>query len=170
VGSNIQAAKGAMKKAEELGYNSMILSTVVSGETRDAAAAHAAIARNILMTDNPIKRPACVISGGETTVSIQGDGLGGRNQEFVLAAAMNIDGLENTAILSCGTDGTDGPTDAAGAFADGKTIRRARMLDLDAGQFLLNNDSYHFFQPLNDLIITGPTYTNVMDLHILIVQ
>ncbi len=169
VGSNIQAAKAAREKAEELGYNSMILSFVVSGETRDAAAAHAAIARNILMTGNPIKKPACVISGGETTVSIQGDGLGGRNQEFVLAAAMNIDGLENTAILSCGTDGTDGPTDAAGAYADGKTIRRARKLGLDAGQLLLNNDSYHFFQPLNDLIITGPTYTNVMDLHVLIV-
>jgi hydroxypyruvate reductase len=109
-----------------------------------------------------------VISGGETTVTIRGSGLGGRNQEFVLAAAGEIAGLDNAVILSGGTDGTDGPTDAAGALADGTTLARAKELGLDANVFLDNNDSYHFFQALGDLLITGPTFTNVMDLRIIL--
>jgi len=169
IGSNIQAARGAQKKAEEIGYNSLILSTSIEGETREAAKVQAAVVRGILETGNPVDRPACVISGGETTVTIRGKGLGGRNQEFVLAAAIEIDGLENVVILSGGTDGTDGPTDAAGAIADGGTINRSRESGLDADQFLQENDSYHFFKPLGDLLITGPTYTNVMDLHLVMV-
>jgi len=168
VGNNLLAAEAARKRAEELGYNSMILSTSISGEARDAAIAHAALAGNIHTKGTPVKKPACVISGGETTVTVRGKGLGGRSQEFALAAAIKMDGMENTAFLSCGTDGTDGPTDAAGAFADGSTMQRARSLDLDAGLFLKENDSYHFFQQLGDLIITGPTRTNVMDLQILL--
>jgi len=169
IGSNIMAVEAAKKKAKELGYNSLILSTSIEGETKDVAKVHAAIAKEILSTGNPLKKPACVISGGETTVTIRGQGLGGRNQEFALAAAIEIDGWEGAVILSGGTDGTDGPTDAAGAIADGKTVGRANVLELDAQAYLRENDSYNFFQPLDDLIITGPTFTNVMDLRLVVV-
>jgi len=169
IGSNILAVKAAEKKAQELGYNSLILSTLIEGETKEVAKVHAAIAKEILRTGNPIEKPACVISGGETTVTIQGQGLGGRNQEFTLAAAIEIDGWDGVVILSGGTDGTDGPTDAAGAIADGMTVNRAKELELDAQASLKENDSYNFFQPLDDLIITGPTHTNVMDLRLVII-
>jgi len=169
IGSNILAVKAAVKRAEELGYNTLILSTFIEGETRDVARVHAAIAKEILNSGNPVKRPACVISGGETTVTIRGRGKGGRNQEFSLAAALDIHGLGNIVVFSAGTDGTDGPTDAAGAIADGMTVSRARKLRLNPDQYLRENDSYHFFEALNDLIITGPTYTNVMDLRIVLV-
>ena len=152
-----------------MGYNTAILSTFIEGETRDVARVHAAIAKEILSSGNPIKRPACVISGGETTVTIRGKGKGGRNQEFSLAGSMDIDGMENVVLLSAGTDGTDGPTDAAGAIADGTTVSLARKLGMDPGHYLRENDSYHFFEALNDLIITGPTFTNVMDLRIVLV-
>ncbi len=169
VASNIHAIRGAQKKAKELGYNTLILSSLMGGETKEVSKVHAAVAKEILTTGNPVSRPACVISGGETTVTIRGKGLGGRNQEFALAAAIEIEGLENVVILSGGTDGTDGPTDAAGAIADGTTQQRARTLELDAERHLRENDSYHFFQPLDDLLITGSTFTNVMDLHLVIV-
>jgi len=169
VGSNLLAVNAAAAKARELGYRTMVLSTFVEGETRDVARVHAAIAKEILTTGRPLKRPACVISGGETTVTIRGAGLGGRNQEFVLAAAIDLDGLPGTVILSGGTDGTDGPTDAAGAIADGKTVSRALQIGLTAGDYLAGNDSYHFFEPLGDLLKTGPTHTNVMDVRVLLV-
>jgi len=169
ISSNIHAIQAAKRKADELGYNSLILSTFVEGETKEAARVHAAVAKEIFKSGNPVPRPACVISGGETTVTIRGKGLGGRNQEFVLAAAIDIDGLENVIVLSVGTDGTDGPTDAAGAVADGSTVSRAGEKGMDAEHFLRENDSYHFFKPLEDLIITGPTHTNVMDLRLVMV-
>ncbi|UCE21015.1 MAG: DUF4147 domain-containing protein, partial [Candidatus Aminicenantes bacterium] len=169
IASNILAVQAAQRKAEEFGHNTMILSTFVEGETKEAARVHAAIAKEILQTGNPVPRPACVISGGETTVTIRGKGLGGRNQEFVLAAAIDIDELENVVILSGGTDGTDGPTDAAGAIAEGSTVNRAREMGMDAEDYLRENDSYHFFEPLGDLLITGPTHTNVMDLRLVMV-
>jgi len=169
VSSNIQAIQAAKQKADKLGYNTMILSTFVEGETKETARVHAAIAKEVFHTGNPVPRPACVISGGETTVTIRGKGLGGRNQEFVLAAAIDIDGLENVVILSGGTDGTDGPTDAAGAIADGDTVKRATKKGLNAESYLQDNDSYHFFEPLGDLLITGPTHTNVMDLRLVMV-
>jgi hydroxypyruvate reductase len=169
IASNILAVQAAKRKAEKLGYNSLILSTFVEGETKEVARVHAAVAKEILQTGNPVPRPACVISGGETTVTIRGKGLGGRNQEFVLAAAIDIDGLENVVILSGGTDGTDGPTDAAGAIADGMTKNRALEKGMNTEQYLQENDSYHFFEPLGDLIFTGPTHTNVMDLRLVMV-
>ena len=169
IGSNILAVKAAREKAQELKYHSLILSSFIEGETREVARVHAAVTKEILSTGSPVPRPACVISGGETTVTIRGKGLGGRNQEFVLAAAIEIDGLEDVVILSGGTDGTDGPTDAAGALADGETVRRAKAQGLDAEFYLRENDSYRFFKPLGDLLITGPTYTNVMDLQLVIV-
>jgi hydroxypyruvate reductase len=169
VGSNLLAVKAAAQKAKELGYNTLILSSFVEGETREVAKVHAAIVKEILNSGNPIPPPACIISGGETTVTLKGKGLGGRNQEFVLAAAIDIAGLKDVVILSAGTDGTDGPTDAAGAIADGSTVQRAKDLNLDPFKYLQENDSYHFFQPLEDLILTGPTNTNVMDLRIMLV-
>jgi hydroxypyruvate reductase len=109
-----------------------------------------------------------VISGGETTVTIRGTGLGGRSQEFALATAIDIAGLDNVVILSAGTDGSDGPTDAAGAIADGTTQARAQAKGLDAAAYLANNDSYRFFDLLGDLIKTGPTGTNVADVQIIL--
>jgi hydroxypyruvate reductase len=169
IGSNILAVQAAEHKAAELGYRTLILSSFIEGETRDVAKVHAAIAKEILSSGNPIGRPACVISGGETTVTIRGKGKGGRNQEFSLAGALEIDGMDNVVLLSAGTDGTDGPTDAAGAVADGETVSRARKLNMNPNHYLSQNDSYHFFQALDDLIITGPTYTNVMDLRVVLV-
>lgn len=168
VGSNTLAVRAAQQKADALGYHSLVLSTCIEGETRDVAKVHAAIAKEILRTGNPVPTPACIISGGETTVTIRGGGLGGRNQEFALAAAIALDGLRGVVALSGGTDGTDGPTDAAGAIGDGSTLTRARQKGLDAEACLRENDSYHFFEPLGDLLITGPTFTNVMDLRLML--
>lgn len=169
VGSNRLAADAAATRARELGYRTMVLSTFVEGETRDVARVHAAIAKEIHAAGRPLKPPACVITGGETTVVIRGKGLGGRNQEFALAAVNDIAGLPGTVMLSGGTDGTDGPTDAAGAIVDGKTASRAAKLGLDPLAYLADNDSYHFFEPLRDLLKTGPTNTNVIDLRLLLV-
>jgi hydroxypyruvate reductase len=167
IGSNNQSLEAAAKKARALGYRTLILAGAIEGETRDVARMHAAIARRIREHNQPLRPPACVISGGETTVTIGGKGKGGRNQEFALAAAIDIAGLKNTLILSAGTDGTDGPTDAAGAFAYGDTCRRAEPRD--PTQSLAQNDSYPFFKSLGDLLITGSTGTNVMDLHLILV-
>jgi glycerate 2-kinase len=165
IGSNRLAVNAAAARARELGFHTMVLSTFIQGETREIARMHAAIAKEIVRWGRPVKPPACVITGGETTVTLHGDGLGGRNQEFVLSAALDIAGLPNVVVLSAGTDGTDGPTDAAGAIADGRTLAR----DPRAAEFLARNDSYHYFAALGDLIITGPTNTNVMDVRLILV-
>jgi hydroxypyruvate reductase len=169
VGSNMLAVAAAQQCARKLGYRTMVLSTFVEGETRDVARVHAAICKEIRSSGRPLKPPACVISGGETTVTLRGNGLGGRNQEFVLAAAMDIAGINGVVVLSGGTDGSDGPTDSAGAIADGRSVRRAEKLGLKAQSLLADNDSYHFFEPLGDLLITGPTNTNVMDVRLVLV-
>jgi hydroxypyruvate reductase len=165
IGSNRLALDAAARAARSLGYRTLILSSEIQGETRDVARMHAAIAREIARTGRPAKPPACIITGGETTVTLRGQGLGGRNQEFVLAAAIDIAGLDRTVVFSAGTDGTDGPTDAAGAIADGETLAR----NPEAARFLENNDSYHYFEPLGDLVMTGPTNTNVMDVRVILV-
>lgn len=169
VGSNYEAVLAAQIKADLLGYNTLILSSLMVGETREIALAHSAILKEIHHSGHPVPAPACIISGGETTVTIKGSGLGGRNQEFALAAVTEIDALTNTVILSAGTDGNDGPTDAAGAIVDHKTAQRAKDLGIDPDAYLADNDAYHFFEPLSDLFITGPTNTNVMDLRILLI-
>jgi hydroxypyruvate reductase len=169
VGSNGLALDAAAEEARKLGYRVLKLSSFVEGETREIARMHAAIAKEIHATANPIRPPACIITGGETTVTIQGDGKGGRNQEFALAAAIEIAGLPRTVMFSIGTDGSDGPTDAAGALADGGTFQRALDAGLDARQFLDRNDSYNFFEGLGDLIKTGPTRTNVGDVRVILV-
>jgi hydroxypyruvate reductase len=166
VGNSLSAVLSASRKAESLGYTPLILSTRIEGETREVAHVHAAIFREVLTTGLPLKPPACILSGGETTVTLKGQGKGGRNQEFSLAVALHIQGQDRIFFLSGGTDGTDGPTDAAGAFADGTTIARARSLGLDPGRSLDENDSYPLFHDLGDLLFTGPTNTNVMDLRI----
>jgi glycerate 2-kinase len=165
VGSNRQSVDAAAKKAKALGYRPIVLSTTIDGETREIARMHAALAREMLACGGS----ACFLSGGETTVTIRGTGLGGRNQEFVLAAAIALESTPKVTIFSGGTDGIDGPTDAAGAIADASTLRRAAVLRLNPGQFLADNDSYHFFEKAGGLVKTGPTGTNVADVRILLV-
>jgi glycerate 2-kinase len=169
IGSNRAALNGAERQAETFGYQAWILSSSVEGESRIVAKSHTALVKDIARRGQLLRRPTCVISGGETTVTIRGDGLGGRNQEFALAAAVEIDGLDGVIILSAGTDGTDGPTDAAGAIVDASTVQRGRARGLDATASLARNDSYHFLKATDDLLITGPTFTNVMDLQVMLV-
>jgi hydroxypyruvate reductase len=168
VGTNALAVAAAERQALALGYRTLVLSTTVTGEAREVGAVHAALAREVAASGRPLRRPACVLSGGETTVTVRGGGRGGRNQELVLAAAPGIAGLEGVLVLSAGTDGTDGPTDAAGAVADGETVSRARAAGLDPRAALDGNDAYPFFQALGDLVVTGPTRTNVMDLRLVL--
>jgi hydroxypyruvate reductase len=170
LGSNILALLAAKEEATAFGFNTLILSSSIEGETREAARFHTAIAKEVISSENPIRRPACILSGGETTVTIKGKGFGGRNQEFVLAGALEISGIEKVVLLSGGTDGTDGPTDATGAVADHTTVQRGKSMGLDPNFYLDNNDAYPFFEKLGDLLITGPTHTNVMDVRIILVD
>ncbi|MBW2613036.1 MAG: hypothetical protein JRE12_11880 [Deltaproteobacteria bacterium] len=148
----------------------LILSSRFEGETRDVARFHACVAREVTASGNPVRAPACILSGGETTVTLTGKGLGGRNQEFALASVSALGGTEDIVLLSAGTDGTDGPTDAAGAIMDSTTFERAGAKGLDPAAYLENNDAYNFFDPLGDLFKTGPTQTNVMDLRIILIR
>ena len=169
IGNSRLAIDAAANQASALGYKVCVLTSHLQGEARHAAAALVSIAQETAETDRPIARPACLIAGGETTVTLHNEGKGGRNQELALAAALQLDGWPAITLLSGGTDGTDGPTDAAGALADGQTLSRARSLGLDAHAFLDRHDSYPFFAALDDLVITGPTGTNVMDLQIVLI-
>ena len=168
--SNTEALTAAAGKAQTLGYNPLVLSSMIEGDAREAARFHIAIAREIRKTGNPVPPPACILSGGETTVVLKGNGKGGRNQEFALTAAIEIADYDHITVLSGGTDGTDGPTDAAGAIVDTHTTHKAIDCGLNPSEFLQNNDSYHFFQKTGDLLMTGPTGTNVMDLRILLIK
>ncbi|MCB2227471.1 MAG: glycerate kinase [Desulfarculaceae bacterium] len=170
VSSNRGAVEQAAAKARELGYASLVLGTTIEGETAPVARMHAAMARECLASGQPATPPCCLLSGGETTVTL-GDspGKGGRNMEFSLAAAIDLAGEDGVLAVSLGTDGTDGPTDAAGAWADGESVARGAEQGLKARDFLTRHDAYNFFQPLDDLIITGPTRTNVMDLRLMLV-
>src|ERR1041384_5310387 len=166
VGNIRTALSSALRRAEELGYRTMIFSEAIQGESRAVARRFAALLKEIAASDQPVSRPACVISGGETPVTVRGDGLGGRNQEFALAAALEVSGVDQIVVLSAGTDGTDGPTDAAGGIVDGKTVERAIAQGLDAAASLDRNDSHHLLQATDDLLFTGPTLRNVMDLQV----
>jgi glycerate 2-kinase len=165
VGSNRQSIDAAARKARELGYRPIVLSTTIDGETREIARMHSALLREAVERGY---KHMCFLSGGETTVTIRGKGLGGRNQEFVLAAAIALERTSAVTIFSAGTDGVDGPTDAAGAVADSSTLLRACAQKLDPRSFLDNNDSYHFFERVGGVVKTGPTGTNVMDVRILL--
>ncbi len=172
IGNNAHSLAAACRKAEELGYRVLNLGSFIEGETRPVATALAGVVRSIRADGVPVPPPACVLSGGETTVTLSDDhGLGGRNQEFVLAAAAHLgaEGLRQVVILSGGTDGEDGPTDAAGALADEQTWRKAASLGLSPNAFLARHDAYHFFEATGDLIRTGLTETNVMDVRVMLV-
>jgi glycerate 2-kinase len=171
IGSNILALEAAKSEAEKLGYRSLILSSTIQGETKEVARAHSAILKEVLASGHPVPPPACIISGGETTVTIRGNGLGGRNQEFCLAAALDLGGLPpRVLVLSGGTDGNDGPTPAAGAMVDPLTEEEGAKAGMDASAYLENNDSYHFFEKTDELLVTGPTNTNVMDVRIMLAR
>ncbi len=164
IGDNGQAAAAAVARARELGLQAALVTTWLEGEAREVGRVAAALAKGLLRDEAPLARPACWVLGGETTVTVQGQGRGGRNQELALAAALALAGWEGALVAALATDGNDGPTDAAGAIATGSTIARGRAAGLDALAFLADNDSYHYFSALGDLIITGPTNTNVNDL------
>ncbi len=168
IGGNYLAAQAALRQAEREGLNSILLTTWLQGEARQAGRFLAALARQAALSGEPLHRPACLIAGGETTVTLFDGGipgsLGGRNQELALSAVNDLAGLRDTALVALATDGGDGPTSAAGAVVTGETLARARLLGLDPSEFLQRNDAYHFFEPLGDLLTTGPTLTNVNDL------
>jgi len=170
VGNNRESLLAAKEKAISLGYNTIILSSQIEGEAREIARVFAAIGKEIRQAHLPISPPCCVLAGGEPTVTIQASGKGGRNQELALAFAIAIDGWEGISFLSAGTDGTDGPTDAAGAFVNGGTCERAQQMNLNPHAFLMANDSYNFFESLKNLLKTGPTRTNVMDILCMLVE
>jgi hydroxypyruvate reductase len=128
------------------------------------------MARSIEAGNGPVAPPACVIAGGETTVTVRGQGKGGRCQEFALAAALELEGTKGAVILAAGTDGTDGPSDAAGAIVDGASATRARAQGVDPGARLADNDSYPVLKASGDLVVTGPTNTNLLDLYLLLVE
>ncbi len=162
IGNNRLVVEAAVREAEALGFRPSFVTRALSGEAR-------AVAKEFCGLATSVTSPACLIAGGETTVTVRGKGKGGRCQEFALAAALAIQGMEDVLVLAAGTDGTDGPTDAAGALADGNTITNAARRNLDAHASLESNDSYRFFSDLGDLIITGPTKTNLLDLYLLLV-
>jgi hydroxypyruvate reductase len=164
VGSNRLAALAALEEARAAGFDALLLGTYIEGEAREVAQVAAALAKGMRADGDPLSPPACLVWGGETTVTIRGNGKGGRNQELALAAALALDGWPGVLVMALATDGTDGPTDAAGAVATGATMARARALGLNGRAALEANDSYRFFDALGDLIRTGPTGTNVNDL------
>jgi len=170
VGNNRGSLLAAQEEAISLGYNTLVLSSQIQGEAREVAQVFAAIGKEICQGGLPIPPPACVLAGGETTVTIQGKGKGGRNQELALAFAIAVDGWKGISLLSAGTDGTDGPTDAAGAIVDGLTCTRARNANLNPREFLKANDSNSFFESLGSVLKTGPTRTNVMDIMCMLVD
>ena len=169
IGSNRIALEAAKEKAEQFGLEAKISTSELTGEARDVGRIMARSAREMRRSlSGP--QGICLISGGETTVTVQGAGKGGRNTELALAFALEIEGEEGITLLSAGTDGNDGPTDAAGADVDGKTMQKAREKNLDPLAYLDNNDSYTFFQKTGNLLITGPTGTNVMDIQIIVIE
>ena len=141
----------------------MILSDAIEGEARDVALVHAAIARQVALRGQPAPAPCALISGGETTVTVRGKGRGGRNAEFLLALAVALDGLTGVHAIACDTDGIDGGADSAGAMVTPDTLTRAAGLGLDPRARLADNDAHGFFAALGDLVVTGPTLTNVSD-------
>lgn len=173
IGSNHQAVLAAQAEAQALGYSALVLTSRLEGEAREAGRFLMAIAEDIRDRGLPMEAPACLLCGGETTVTLRGSGKGGRNQELALAALAHFerepDRMKGITLLSAGTDGNDGPTDAAGAFASGVLLAAARERSLVASEYLERNDSYRFFEQIGGHLKTGPTNTNVCDLQVVIV-
>ena len=170
VGSGRTAAEAAAAAGVRLGYRALILTTTLEGEAREVAKVFSALARELVRFGRPVAPPALLLAAGETTVTVRGSGSGGRNQELALAAAFGIQGLPGVAIMSLGTDGRDGPTDAAGGVVDGGTLSRLGAAGVDPEGALAQNDSYHALKAAGDLLVTGPTGTNVADLVLLAVR
>lgn len=168
IGNNRLVSLAAAKELRRRGINTLFLTSFMEGEARDVGLMIAALAREVSTSGNPVSKPAAIVMGGETTVTVIGSGVGGRNQEIALSASAKIEGMHGLVVISVSTDGIDGPTDAAGAIADGNTITRARKLGLNPREYLKNNDSYSFFSKLGDLVFTGPTGTNVNDLSVIV--
>ena len=169
IGNNALVVEAAAARARALGLNAHVLTRALEGEACEVAGRFVEMAREIKEGVGPIAAPACLVAGGETTVTVKGKGKGGRCQEFALAAAIAMDGMGDVVVLAAGTDGTDGPTDAAGAIADGQSATRARAQGLDPAAQLAENDSYPIFASLGDLVVTGPTNTNLLDLYVAVV-
>ncbi len=164
IASNVTAVEAAAARARDMGFDTLIASTYLEGEAREAGRALAAVAKEVAVYARPVNRPGCVLFGGETTVTVRGNGIGGRNSELALGEALALDGWgPDLVVASLATDGGDGTSPGAGAVADGTTISRAGALGLDAHAELARNDSYTFWAQLGDAIITGPTGTNVND-------
>lgn len=171
LGNNKEALLTAKVKAESLGYHTLLYADNIQGEAKEIGKFFAEFAKNIFYENKPISRPACVLVGGETTVTNNGSGKGGRNQELVLSAFTEIQNEKfDYIIASVGTDGTDGPTDAAGALVNKEIVVRSLQLCIDPNYYLDNNDSYNFFNKVGGLIKTGPTGTNVMDILVILIN
>jgi glycerate 2-kinase len=164
IGSNRQAAQAALHQTGQEGLDARLLTTFLQGEASQAGRFLASLGRQLAAGGGLVSRPGMLVAGGETTVTLTGDGLGGRNQELALGAVHDLAGLKDILLVSLATDGGDGPTDAAGAVVTGSTLARARSLAMDPDDFLRRNNAYPFFKALGDLIQTGPTQTNVNDL------
>jgi hydroxypyruvate reductase len=158
--------EAAATEARRLGFAPCVLTRRLQGEAREAARVFAAVLDEAARSGSPVGRPGCLIAAGETTVTVRGPGRGGRCQEFALAAIGDLAAMRDVVVLAAGTDGSDGPTDAAGALADPTSLPRARARGLDPGRCLAANDSYEFFRALGDLVVTGPTGSNLMDLYL----
>jgi glycerate-2-kinase len=169
VGNNFTASHAAYSSFKKGRLNSLLLTSTLEGQARDVGTVLASMAQEVPVSGNPVSRPAGIVAGGETTVTVAGKGKGGRNQEIALSAALKISGMDGAVVASASTDGVDGPTDAAGALADGKTLQRAHDLRLNPRESLASNDSYMFFDKLGDLVFTGPTGTNVCDVALVVV-
>lgn len=169
IGNNMTASLAAYDSLEGAGLHTLLLSSCLEGQARDVGTVFASMAREIAASGNPVSKPVGIVAGGETTVTVVGRGKGGRNQEVALGAGLKVGGLDGVVVASLSTDGVDGPTDAAGALADGKTLMRAGELGLNARKFLVENDSYSFFSRLGDLLFTGVTGTNVDDVSVIVV-
>jgi glycerate 2-kinase len=170
VASNDLAAHASLQQARADGFHAALLTTYLEGEAREVARVLAALAREERASGNPLPRPACLVLGGETTVTVRGQGKGGRNQEMALAAAFALDGFPDALVACLATDGSDGPTNSAGALADGTSIARAHAVGLDPRRALAENDAYPLLAALGDLLVTGPTNTNVNDLAFVLVE
>jgi len=168
VADNATAAQAAVGEAARLGFSAQLLSTYIEGEAREVGRVLAGIARELAATGHPLAPPACLVCGGETTVTVTGAGRGGRNQELALSAGRTLAGLSSVLVASFATDGTDGPTDAAGGVADGTSWARARMNGFDPSRHLADHDAYPVLDGVGDLIRIGPTNTNVNDLMLLL--
>jgi len=169
IGNSRFASQATSEYLRSKGLNTLLLTATMEGEARHVGVILASIACEVATYGNPIQKPAGIVAGGETTVTVTGKGKGGRNQEIPLAAAKKLSNLDGVVVASLNTDGVDGPTDAAGAIIDGKTLAKAAKAGLNPGEFLAENNSYRFFSKLGDLIFTGPTGTNVNDISLIVV-